>query len=317
MIWSELTALVAAGNSFLIATHVNPDGDCIGSELAFAWYCRSLHKEVVIYNRDPVPHKLSFLAGTDLIVTQQPERCFDVLVVLDASNQSRLGWEGSGDKAPVILNIDHHEDNTRFGNYNFVDTTMAATGEIIFSFFSSCAIDYPPTVAEALYTAMLTDTGGFRFENTSPALLRACGTLVERGADNSRIYNKIYASRSPAAMLLLSRIWSTLAFYENNTICTMELPLCLIEELGANYGDSEGIADMTISANGVKVGMMIKFTDFETHFSLRSNNQVDVGRVARSIPGGGGHCNAAGCTIPLPVAEAKARMLAIVAREIG
>jgi phosphoesterase RecJ-like protein len=311
MTWPELAAAIADNRSFLISSHVNPDGDCIGSQLAMAWYCRSLGKEVAIYNRDPIPSKLAFLDGTAAITTLRPDRGFDALIVLDASNLSRLGWEGAASIAPRIINIDHHTDNTRFGAANIVDTAMAATGEILYNFFTACDIAYPPAVAEALYAAIMTDTGGFRFDNTCGRVLRSCAAIAERGVDCSKVFRNIYASRSAAAMLLLSRIWSTLSFHHGNRICCLELPLAVIDEVGATYGDSEGIADITVMAEGVQVGIMIK------HFSLRSNSTLDVGRIARSIPGGGGHTNAAGCTLPLPVEAAKLQMLAIIAKELG
>jgi phosphoesterase RecJ-like protein len=317
MTWTELTAAVKASRSVLISSHVNPDGDCIGSQLAFAWYCRSLGKEVVIYNRDPVPTKLAFLQGAELITQQRPQGPFDLFVVLDASNLSRLGWEGGGAVAPVTMDIDHHEDNTRFATHNYVDAGVAATGQILYDFFTSSKIDYPREVAEALYTAVMTDTGGFRFANTDSRVLHLCADLVEHGVDPSSVYQKVYASRSTAGMKLLARVWSSLSFYDKDRICSMELPLQVVEELGANYGDSEGIADLTIMAEGVKVGMLIKHRENETHFSLRSNGHLDVGRIARDIKGGGGHSNAAGCTLPLPVEQAKQAMLAILAKELG
>lgn len=302
--------------SFLISSHINPDGDCIGSQLAFAWYLRSLGKEVVIYDADETPTKLAFLEGAELITTARPARTFDVLAVLDASNPDRLGWSGYRDFARLIINIDHHRDNTRFAHCNIVDPSVAATSVLLYQFFDAMHIAFPRGVAEALYTAILTDTGGFRFSNTDGQVLRICADLADRGADCAEVHKRVYASHSPEGMALKSRIWASLRFYDNNRICSMEMPLDLAQQLGATYGDAEGMADYTVIADSVEAGMLLKYNDKKTHFSLRSAGAVDVGKIARGISGGGGHTNAAGCTMQLPLEEARQKMLAIIGAEL-
>ena len=193
----------------------------------------------------------------------------------------------------------------------------SATGQIIYDYFRAIKADIPDFVAEALYTAILTDTGGFRFSNTNAEVLSICADLSKRGAQCAKIYEKVYSSFSPMGLLLQARIWSTLSFYRNNTICSMEMPYSLIDELGATYGDSEGMADCTIMAEGVEIGMLIKYSPTQTHFSLRSTGRLDVGKIAKAIEGGGGHSSAAGCTISRPFPEAKAAMLEILSRELG
>jgi phosphoesterase RecJ-like protein len=317
MIWSELTESIAGNRSFLISSHASLDGDCIGSELAMCWYLKSLSKKAVVYNFESVPQKFAFLRDSVILTKDRPGERFDVMMVLDCSNPKRLGWDGSETMANSIVNIDHHRDNTNFGNVNIVSSMAAATGQIIYDYFSHLKIDFPASVAEALYAAILTDTGGFRFSNTTSAVLKICADLCDRGADPSAIYDKVYASFSPQGMMLQSRIWSTLAFHHNAAVCSMEMPYDLIEQVGATYGDSEGMADLTIIAEGVDVGILMKYGPAQTHFSLRSRGRIDVGKIAKSIEGGGGHSCAAGCTMSLPLAQAKPKMLAIVAKELG
>ncbi len=314
--WNELFALLRDHRSFLISSHVNPDGDCIGSQLALAWYLRSRGKEVVVYNADAVPNKLAFLEGSDLITNQRPARTFDVVAVVDASNPDRLGWTGYQSFAPKTVNIDHHRDNTRFADLNIVTPEVAATGVLLYQFFTSLSIEPPPAVAQALYAAIMTDTGGFRFGNTNGQVLRICADLADKGANCAEVYKRIYASYTPAGLILKSRIWSSLRFYNDNRVCSMEMPLDLAKQTGATYGDSEGMADYTIVAEGVEVGMLLKFNQEKTHFSLRSTGRVDVGKIARGISGGGGHSNAAGCTMQLPIEEARVAMLAIIGGEL-
>lgn len=315
--WSELSTVVEKYGSFLITSHVSPDGDCIGSQLAFQWYLGSHGKVAHIFNQDPVPYKFGYLPNIGRISTERRARHYDVLVVLDSSNPDRLGWNPNLSEFKTIINIDHHEDNTSFARHNFVHEHAAATAQIIYDFFSRQKIDFPLEVAQALYTAVMTDTGGFRFSNTDGDVLRICADLVDRGVKASEVYREVYVSQTPQGQILQSRMWSTLAFHLDGRVCTMDLPLSLIDELGAAYGDSEGMADHTVSAQGVEVGMVLKHTAQECHFSLRSTGNVDVGKIARIIRGGGGHSSAAGCTIHLPREKALPQMFGILEKELG
>jgi bifunctional oligoribonuclease and PAP phosphatase NrnA len=317
MTWSDLDAIIASNSSFLLSSHVGLDGDCVGSQLAMYWYLTSLGKRAVVYNHDSLPHKFHFLKNAGVLTNERPAGRFDVLMVLDCSNPNRLGWNGLSDMSSCIVNIDHHRDNAQFGALNIVKKDGAATGQIIYEYFTAKNLDYPPHVAEALYCAVMTDTGAFRFSNTNGVILRMCADLSDRGADSSNIYEKVYASFSANGLLLQAKIWSSLTFYRNCTICSMEMPYNLIADLGATYGDSEGMADLTIIGTGVEVGMLIKYNDKETHFSLRSKGCVDVGKIAQNVQGGGGHSCAAGCTMTLPYAAAKARMLDIIQKELS
>ncbi|MGA2508287.1 MAG: DHH family phosphoesterase [Chitinispirillaceae bacterium] len=317
MIWNNLSDLIKRYSTFLVSSHLSLDGDCVGSALAFFWYLTSLGKKVMIYNKDPVPAKFAFLQNAEVIRSgKPPEGVCEALVVLDCSNLRRLGWDTAGYAGLPSINIDHHRDNTLFATVNTVDKHASATGELIYRFFTDTHIAFPPGVAEALYAAIMTDTGGFRFPNTTSRILHICADLAEKGADPSKIYEKVYASHSATALLLQSRVWSTLRFVLDGKVCCMEMPLGLLDELGAPYSDSEGLADCTITAADAEVGILTKYTETETHFSLRSKGAVDVGRIAQKIPGGGGHSSAAGCTIRLPHAEALEQMLAIVKQEL-
>lgn len=293
------------------------DGDCVGSELALSWYLASLGKHAVICNSDPVPAKFHFLGRADSIGVCKTPPPLDVLMILDCSNMGRLGWERDLHDEKFIINIDHHRDNSNFGNVNIVDTKASATGELIYRFFAENGISFPPEVAESLYAAIMTDTGGFRFPNTTGRVLRICADLVEKGADPSKVYERIYASHSQRGLLLQARIWSTLAFLLDGKVCCMQLPMSLYAGLGALPSDSEGMADYTITAADVEVGILAKHSENETHFSLRSKGRVDVGKIAQKIPGGGGHSSAAGCTVRRPFPEALDYLLTIIRQEVG
>jgi bifunctional oligoribonuclease and PAP phosphatase NrnA len=318
MIWNELSEIFRKNNTFLISSHLSLDGDCVGSQLAFYWYLMSLGKTVFLYNHDPVPAKFSFLTNQDKISCIQPDQPIDVLIILDCSNPGRLGWDYHKlNGNPIIINIDHHRDNTNFGKLNYIDTAGAATAEIICRYFSSLSIRLPDHVAESLYAAILTDTGGFRFSNTTSQILRTCADLVDQGADCAQIYEQIYASHPQRALMLQSKIWSTLRFHLDGKVCSMEMPMSILDQLGAVYSDSEGMADYTIMASGVEIGILTKYTDKESHFSLRSKGRINVGRIAQMIPGGGGHGSAAGCTVTKPYDQALPYMLEIIRKELN
>ncbi|MFC1476666.1 bifunctional oligoribonuclease/PAP phosphatase NrnA [Fibrobacterota bacterium] len=251
MIWSKLQNITENNQSFLLSSHINPDGDSICSQLAFYWYLTSLKKDVVIYNQDPVPDKFHFLYNSDKIVNTFPRREFEVFVIIDASNSERLGWDTSGKFAQQVVVIDHHRDNSYEGELNIVDINASATSEILYTFFKECSVNYPSYVAEALYAGILTDTGGFQFSNTKSYVLRICAELSEKGANCSEIYREIYSSYSPAGLQLRARIWSTLQFYSDNRISSMEIEESLIDKSGANRGEVEGMSDLALTAADV------------------------------------------------------------------
>ncbi|MDR3012051.1 MAG: DHH family phosphoesterase [Chitinispirillales bacterium] len=316
MNWGTLISAVDAHDSFLLSSHLSLDGDCVGSQLALLWYLKSKGKKAAIFCADPIPRKLTFLENSELITQNEPNENFDALVILDCSNIKRIGWDHGKINPKIIINIDHHRDNTDFGDLNFVDPTAAATGLVIFSFFRENGIDFPLHVAESLYTAVMTDTGGFQFSNTSARALGVCSELTAMGVDCARIYEKVYSSHTREGLTLLSRVWSTLQFHIDGKVCSMDMPLSILDEIGAKYSDSEGMADNTIIADGVEVGIMTKHSLEETHFSLRSKGKIDVGKLAKTIFGGGGHSCAAGCTMPMPYEEAMGKMLDILEKEL-
>ena len=316
MIYKELIKTISKSRTFVISSHVNQDGDCIGSQLAMYWYLTSLGKTGIIYNTDKLPQKFGFLENSDKVIDEIPDQKFDMLFVLDSSNPTRTGWNECTDYAKNLIIIDHHRDNSEEGDINIVDHSAAATCEIIYRFFIHNEIDFPDYVAEALYTGILTDTGGFQFSNTTSDILRISADLVDRGAKSTAIYKKIYASYSHAGLLLRSKIWSTLEYHFDNKLALMEMSIPLVDEMGADYGDVEGMSEQCLLARGVEVGLFIKYDENRTHFSLRSTGNIDVGMVAKNFPGGGGHAFAAGCTVEEPFEIAKKQVLDIIKKEL-
>ena len=296
MIWTNLQTLIAKSNSFVISSHVSHDADNIGSQLALFWYLTSLGKEVYIYNVDEVPRKFRFYKNIDKISRIEPTRKFDVLAVLDSSNIGRTGWEGAESFADSYIDIDHHRDNSLFGTVSCVDTSAAATCQIIYRFFNETGIDFPDYVGEALFGGILSDTGGFQFNNTTSEIFDIASSLVKMGVDSAKIYKKLYASNTIEGLTARSIISSTLKFYNSNTIGVVYMEDGLLESLGADRGDIEGLSDLGLKAEGVEVSIFAKQVGDDVRFSLRSAGAIDVGAIAATFSGGGGHRAAAGCT---------------------
>ena len=220
------------------------------------WYLTLLGKKVTVFNHDPLPHKFGFLTNAEALSMQKPKGRFDVLVVLDCSNPSRLGWNGHRDLCSHIVNIDHHRDNVLFGDINFVRKDGAATGQIIYDYFTNKNIAFPD-MSPSRSTPRSSRTPADSAFQTPTARSCACAPICPTGARTARRSTKKCMPPSRKGLLLQAKIWSTLAFHLNGAVCSMEMPYRLIDELGATYGDSEGMADLTILADGVEVGVFL------------------------------------------------------------
>ncbi|MCL2844008.1 MAG: bifunctional oligoribonuclease/PAP phosphatase NrnA [Chitinivibrionia bacterium] len=296
MTWSDLTQIVEQNHSFLICAHENPDGDSIGSQLAFYKYLKNLGKETVICNKDKTPKKLSFLPNSDTISNKLPKKKFDVLLILDCSNQHRPNIENLTSFAPKLVNIDHHRDNKSYGDLNFVDGNSAATCLILYEYFKQTDVNIDADRANCLLAGILTDTGRFEFNNADGSLYLVANDLVKFGADNGKLFKKIYAESSPADLKVRAKVWGTLEFFANGKISVISMHKKLITDLGADTSATEGLSNEVMGCEGVEVGIFAKYDKQEVRFSLRSAGKIDVGEIAAEYPVGGGHKFAAGCT---------------------
>lgn len=313
MTYNSLFDCIHKNQSFCISAHRSPDADSVGSQLAMFWYLTSLGKEVTIYDSDPLPSKFAFLQNAEKVTADVPTQKFDVLIVLDSSNLSRIGWDNASEAAHTIIDIDHHRDNSRFGDISIVDDTAAATCQILYEIFRDSGIEIPSFVADALYAGILADTGGFQFENTTSTVLRDAAELIDLGASNYKIYKELFSSLSVQGMQIRAEIWSSLEYHADGKVGVMFLDESRLKVIGADKGDTEGMSDIAATGRGVEVGMLIKKSPQGVHFSLRSSGRVDVGSLATLFPGGGGHSCAAGCTTTdMGIEEARDFMLSKV-----
>ena len=283
---------------FLISSHVNPDGDAVGSSLGLARVLQRIGKGGVIWNRDETPKIYSHLAGSDRIHLGEapppgfPE-AFDASIVLECPTLDRTGLQDSLVQLPV-LNIDHHLGNEHYGVVNWIDTGAPSLGAMIYQLAQSLKVDLDPESATCLYLTLVTDTGGFRFANSTPEAFGAAAALVSEGAQPELVAKWIHESRPESAVRLVGEVLTSLELADGGRLATVVLTHEMMENAGATGGDTEGLIDYPRSVAGVEAVALLRQVDNE-HFkvSLRSRGDVDVEKLARSHSGGG-HKNAAG-----------------------
>jgi len=296
---SDIVDIINRYDSFLITSHVRLDGDALGSELALYQILMNMGKNVVVYNQDETPEIYCFLPGSDKIVHALPAlENFDAVFVLDCSELKRIGDEahriGTMER---IINIDHHVSNENFGSVTLIDHCASSSAELIYRLIQTIKSTITKEAAINLYAAILTDTGGFCYRNTSRDTLIAAGNLVEKGADPQWISENIYESYPLVKIRLLTLVLETLAFDWERKVGYMLITRKDLEHTGACNEHTEGFVDIPRSIRGVQISILfIELSEHQFKVSFRSKGKINVERVASSF-GGGGHINAAACNI--------------------
>ena len=296
---------------FLITSHERPDGDALGSELALFHMLRGLGKEVTIYNQDRTPENYLFLTGSGGIVRELPPlEPFEVAFILDCSALDRIGKESARvGSIPNLVNIDHHLSNGAFCDVRLIDSQASSTGELIFRLVRDMGLAVTGEMATCLYTAILTDTGGFRYGNTRRGALLAAADLVAGGADPQWISENVYESDPPARIRLLAAVLPTLTIDEGGRAGSLTVTQNALAAAGALPDHTEGFVDLPRSIRGVEISILYsELSDGRFKLSLRSKGSVNVERVARAF-GGGGHINAAGCRVDGELSEIRRRVI--------
>ena len=301
---TDATAVVDAIRShdrFLLTTHENPDGDALGSLLAAKLALEALGKDVVMYlaGETPLPREYAWMPLEDLRRKLPDDAGQRVLLALDCANESRLGPDPEVlHSAPLVVNVDHHHDNTRFGAVNLVVAEASSTGEIVRDLLNDLDVELTPEVAEALYIALVTDTGRFQYTNTTPKALRLAAELVEAGADVHKIFQDVYESVQFAKLKLLARALERAQIYEGGRLVISYLLRDDFAEVGAAEPYSEGIIDYLRAVEGADMAALIREPprgDASRRVSLRASaDEIDVSKIARASGHGGGHRQAAG-----------------------
>jgi bifunctional oligoribonuclease and PAP phosphatase NrnA len=311
-------ALQSAG-TVAVLTHVRPDGDAIGSQLAMVLALQKLGKTVVAWNEDGLPESFAFLRGSE-VITKPPDEPmeFDIVLALDTAAKNRLG---TGIKAVracrTLVNIDHHASNPGYGDLNYIDVQAPATGQIVYQLLQDQKLPFFPEIADALFVAISTDTGSFRYQNTTARTFEIAGKLVEAGVDLATISHRIYESYPKRRILLLSQLLNEATFHANDRIATFSLTEATKTRLAIDPADVDGLIDVIRSIDTVVVAIFFEeLEDQRVRISVRSKDlRIDANRIC-STWGGGGHQLAAGARIRGTLEEVRTKVISYVSDEV-
>ena len=294
-------------DKLLLTTHESPDGDALGSLRAMQWVLEQLGKDSLMYmspDEFPLPHEYRHMDFEGTLGAPPGDMDERVVVFLDCGNIDRMPMEFLQGEGVHILNIDHHHDNTRFGTVNLVAPEASCTAEIVFGLAHDLGARITPQIADALYVGLVTDTGRFMYESTSPEAHRMAAELIEAGVDPQLLFRRLFEDLPLQRLALLARALTGVSRYEGGAITLTMLTRRDFEETGARENDSEGIVDHIRAVEGTAVAVLVRelLCDERRNqrkVSLRgTDGSVDVSRIARAL-GGGGHRRAAGFTTEL------------------
>lgn len=336
----EAASFIRERDDFLVVSHVQPDGDAISSTIAVGWLLEKLGKRYTMLNEGPIPARLSYLWNSKAIHTlvpglettedavssrfnsasQQSEAVahqYANVICVDCADFGRVG-PASAWFAPdaALLNIDHHATNDSYGNVNLLRFDAAATAEIVYELIAELGVSLDEAAATALYTGLLTDTGGFRYSNTSPHVMQIAASLLEAGAPGHQLAELLLERMTMGQMGMIQRGLSRLVFSEDQQIGWLWVTSEDLEETGASNEDLEGLVNYPRNIEGVKVGLLFKENGTKSvKVSMRSSGEVSVAAIAQQF-GGGGHVRAAGCRLTVPLGEAIEQVVGAVRKAL-
>jgi phosphoesterase RecJ-like protein len=304
--------------AFCIVGHIRPDGDCVGSQLGLALALKNEGKKVACWNEDCIPQKYQFLDANGLLQKPQKGAKFDCVIATDCASFERLGKVGAavGDRQ-LMINIDHHESNTRYGDLNWVSEREPSTGELIYRLLKIAKWPITKPIADCLFTAVSTDTGSFQYATTRPGTYHVAGELVRRGADLAKICDEVYQSYPLSRARLLKHVYSHFRLTHQNQIAYFWLRKADFARSGADSSDTEGLIDHIRAIAPVVVACVFEELEPElTRISLRSKSErVNVNEVAAQF-GGGGHPAAAGARVPGRPLSVQRKVIAAIKRAL-
>lgn len=292
----DVVAFVRSREAFLLTSHARPDGDAIGSSVALALALDHLGKQATVVLRDPVPTTyVNFPAIDRIRFAERVEGPFDAAIVLECSEVTRPGVAGL-DQYPLV-NIDHHLGNTMYGAVNWFDESAAACAELVADLIDALGVPWTPAIASHLYLGISTDTGGLRYGPISGRTYETCRRIVEAGVDTARLSRQIFESYSIGRVRLTGALLNAMTLHHDRRLAVLAFDDDLLARCGATVDDTEGLVNVPLGAREVLSVVMLKLqSDGTWRISLRSKGDVDVRAVALRWQGGG-HRNAAGCTM--------------------
>ncbi len=304
---AETVAAIGESQTIVMACHVNPDGDALGSLLGLALALIPLGKDLVCLSQDGVPDILRFLPGAEMIVMATDVPTFDLALVVDSGELARVGEMVKPliARARRVVDIDHHVTAGAFGDIRVLDALAASTAEIVYALLQTLDVPVTPQIATCLFTGIITDTGSFRFQNVTPNTLRVAAKLLEAGAPPAHVSEHVFDNRTFAATRLLGAALAALSQTPDGQVVWTRITAHDFRTLGATDQDTEGVVNYVRGVRGAEVGIL--FREMEAgpiRVSLRARESVNVAEIAARF-GGGGHRMASGCTLNVPLAEAE------------
>ncbi len=316
----EIAEALKANDSFVILSHVRPDGDAIGSTIALGSALEAMGKKVTMINEDGVPDSLAFLPSADRVNTPSDVVLdVDVAIAVDCANKPRLGENAlkMAANAKTWINIDHHKSNPGYGDLNHIDSVSPATGQILYDLLTQEDMPFTAESRDSIYVAVSTDTGSFKYSGTTAATYEMAADLVRRGVDVGKINELTYDSHPFRRIALIRSLLNTLEMSDCGRIADWQLLLSVKHELDLKPDDSEDLINMIRSIDGVTVALYFEeLADESIRVSVRSGvDSLDACEVAQ-VFGGGGHAKAAGIRMEGPIADARAKVIAEVTNRL-
>lgn len=297
---------IKEGENIYIASHVQPDGDNIGSILALWKALKKIKDKVFILKTDDIPSDFLFLPNIGEIKEYNYKDNIDIFITLDTSDENRLGPNKELlNQAKTIINIDHHISNTNFGHINIINSDAAATGELVYNLINRMKISIDKDIASCIYTAISSDTGSFMYDNTSAETHKIAAELINIGIDKSNININLYQNKSLERTMLFIKSLETLSLCFDNKVALIKVTQDMVNKANAKMEDTEGIVSFIREIAPVEVAIILKeVKEKEIKVSMRSKRFIDVSAICANF-NGGGHIRAAGCTInsPIDIAE--------------
>lgn len=309
--FAEIAAAMRESNRVVVLSHVRPDGDAFGSQLALALSLRQLGKQVTAWNEDGLLEKYSFLPGSEMISRPPAEvQEFDLAIALDTAVQTRLGTPVESVRAHRWINIDHHPTNPRYGDLVYIDSTAPATGQILFELLASAGLPLSCEIAENLFVAISTDTGSFQYPNTTARTFEIGAALLQHGVNVGRVSQLLYESYPRRRVELLRDLLGTMRVEGGGKVAAFSLSLDVTQRLGVKPEDNEGLIDHLRAIEGVIVAVFFEeLIDGKVRVSMRSKSEAaDVAAICQQF-GGGGHKLAAGARVRGTLAEVESRVM--------
>ncbi len=292
----KIVEAIRARRRFVISSHARPDGDSIGSQLAMAYALESIGKEVTVVNADPAPAPLmAFPAVGGITIAPQVEGEFDAAIIMECGDLSRTGVKGL--ERFFVINIDHHPGNSGYGQINWFDPGAAACGEMVFDLVRALGVPLSLEIATHVYLAILTDTGSFHYSSISPRTFDICRETLEAGVDPVLVARNVYDSNNMGRLKLFGAVLSAMQIDATGRIAIVYLDHEIARAAGGTYEDTEGLINLPLTVKEIQAVVFFKQDEGDQYrVSMRSKGAIDIGAVAKQF-GGGGHKNAAGCTV--------------------